>query len=488
MAKNTKNTKKTTKKTVKTTAKKAETTKKVPHLKVHDGADFFAHKHIINFLTETDLYKFTQQQFYLHVRPNDRAKWEFKCRTKGVNLAPLCKRINEELDWLCTLKFQQFELDWFKKQNYFAHDYVEFLEDFQLKRRHIKCYTDKKNTTLFVEAEGSQKNVSPFEIYVLHIVQALWMADEELDWDKAKTNLDNEIAKVNAATRAGIKFTISDFSVRRTISSDWEDYMVGRMLAMCPAFVGTSNVYLAIKHNCTAIGTFAHELDATYQGLSDVTIANAQKQKLTDWANEYDGKLGIALSDNYGFKSFLNDFGLKFAKLFDGCRHDSGDPIRWGEMLIAHYKKLGIDPTTKVACWSDSLDIDKALAIAKHFNGRIKIAFGIGTYLGATVCGTKKKPLSMVMKVVEVNGKPVVKLSDSTGKTMCHDEGYIEYVKTVHNYKSIDDMTVEEIKAMLPLFQDVKLSDIYTPVGAQCKLLRRSEMTATFLYKGTNYG
>ena len=287
------------------------------------------------------------------------------------------------------------------------------------------------------------------------------MADEELDWDKAKTNLDNEIAKVNAATRAGIKFTVSDFSVRRAISSEWEDYMVGRMLAMCPAFVGTSNVYLAIKHNCTAIGTFAHELDAVYQGLSDVTIANAQKQKLTDWADEYDGKLGIALSDNYGFKSFLNDFGLKFAKLFDGCRHDSGDPIRWGEMLIAHYKKLGIDPTTKIACWSDSLDIDKALVIAKHFNGRIKIAFGIGTYLGATACGTKKEPLSMVMKVVEVNGKPVVKLSDSTGKTMCHDEGYIEYVRKVHNYKSIDDMTVEEITAMLPDFKNVLLNDIY---------------------------
>ena len=229
------------------------TTKKPTKLKVHDGADFYAHKHIINYLTETDLYKFTQQQFYVHRRPNDRAKWEFKCRTKGVNLAPLCKRINEELDWLCTLKFQDWELNWFKKQDYFSHDYVEFLEDFQLKRRHIKCFTDKKNTTLFIEAEGSQKNVSPFEIYVLHIVQALWMADEELDWEKAKTNLDNEIMKVNAATRAGIIFTISDFSVRRTISSEWEDYMVGRMLAMCPAFVGTSNVYLAIKHNCKAI-------------------------------------------------------------------------------------------------------------------------------------------------------------------------------------------------------------------------------------------
>ncbi|MBO7692277.1 MAG: nicotinate phosphoribosyltransferase [Methanobrevibacter sp.] len=445
-------------------ANKAEEQKvlsKPKKLKVHDGADFYAHKHVINFLTETDLYKFTQQQFYKHKRSNDRAKWEFKCRTKGVNLAPLCDRINEELDWMCTLKFQQFELDWFKKQNYFTHDYVEFLEDFQLKRRHIKCYTDAKKTTLFIEAEGSQTNVSPWEIYVLHIVQALWMNGEEIDWDLAKANLDNEIAKVNAATRAGIKFTISDFSVRRTISSEWEDYMVGRMLAMCPAFVGTSNVYLAIKHNCTAIGTFAHELDATYQGLSNVTIANAQKQKLTDWADEYDGKLGIALSDNYGFKSFLNDFGLKFAKLFDGCRHDSGDPIRWGEMLIAHYLKLGIDPTTKVACWSDSLNIDKALAIAKHFNGRIKIAFGIGTYLGATVCGTKREPLSMVMKVVEVNGKPAVKLSDSLGKCMCHDESHIEYVKLVHNYKSIDEMTADEIRVMLPQFKDVRLSDIY---------------------------
>lgn len=442
------------------------TPKKPTGIMVKDGADFYAHKHIINYLTETDLYKFTQQQFYVHKRSNDRAKWEFKLRSKGVNLAPLCKRINEELDWMCTLKFQQFELDWFKKQNYFTHDYVEFLEDFQLKRRHIKCYTDAKNTTLFIEAEGSQKNVSPWEIYVLHIVQALWMNGEEIDWDKAKTNLDKEIAKVNAATRAGIKFTISDFSVRRTISSEWEDYMVGRMLAMCPAFVGTSNVYLAIKHNCTAIGTFAHELDATYQGLSNVTIEMAQKQKLTDWADEYDGKLGIALSDNYGFKAFLNDFGLKFAKLFDGCRHDSGDPIRWGEMLIAHYKKLGIDPTTKVACWSDSLDIDKALAIAKHFNGRIRIAFGIGTYLGATVCGTKREPLSMVMKVVEVNGKPVVKLSETATKCMCHDENHINYVKMKYNYKSIDEMTVEEILEMLPDFKDVKLSDIYHPAKA----------------------
>ncbi len=461
------NTKKNKKVVKKAPVQEPEQPKGVKH---HDGADFYHHKHIINFLTETDLYKFTQQQFYTLKRSNDKAKWEFKCRTKGVNLAPLVDRINEELDWLCTLRFQEWELAFFRREDYFYDDYVEYLQDFQLKRRTIKCYTDPKKTTLFIEAEGYQKEVSPWEIYVLHIVQALWMADEKLDWEKAKANLDREITKVNAATREGIKFTISDFSVRRTVSSEWEDYMVGRMLAMCPAFVGTSNVYLAIKHNCKAIGTFAHELDATYQGLNGLTIREAQKQKLRDWADVYDGRLGIALSDNYGFKAFLEDFTLQFAKLFDGCRHDSGDPIRWGEMLIAHYLKLGIDPTTKVACWSDSLDIDKALAIARHFNGRIKIAFGIGTYLGATVCGTKKAPLSMVMKVIEANGKPAVKLSDSTGKTMCHDEGHINYVRTQYNYKSIDDMTVEEILAILPKFKNVWLKDIYIPAPDGAKV------------------
>lgn len=461
--------------TKKKTITKKSTTKKVvaktpvkkpAGVKHKDGADFYAHKHIINYLTETDLYKFSQQQFYFHRRPNEQAKWEFKCRTKGVNLTKFINRINEELDWICTLRFQQFELDYLASFSWFKKDYIEFLEDFQLKRRYIKVYSDKKNTTLFVEAEGPQKNVSSFEIYVLHIIQALWMEDEKIDWEKASAALDGEIAKINSATRAGINFTIADFSVRRTISSEWEDYMVGRMTAMCPAFVGTSNVYLAWKHKCKPIGTFAHELYATYQGLADVPVAMAQKKVMEDWSNEYDGSLGIALSDNFGFKSFLNDFGLKFAKLFDGCRHDSGDPIRWGEMLIAYYKKIGIDPRTKVGCWSDSLDINKALAIAKHFNNRIKVSFGIGTYLGATICGTKKKPLSMVMKVVEVNGKPVTKLSDSNGKTLCQDEAYNDYVRQTYDYKSIDDMLVEEIIQILPTFQNVWLKDIYTPMAA----------------------
>ena len=168
----------------------------------------------------------------------------------------------------------------------------------------------------------------------------------------------------------------------------------------------------------------------------NVRLSETQKFILDTWAKEYRGELGIALSDIYGFRAFLRDFDKYFAKLFDGCRHDSGDPIKWGEMLIDHYKKLGIDPLTKTGCWSDSLNADKCVEIAKHFAGKIKVSFGVGT---AITNSTPIKPLNMVMKVTEANGNPVAKLSDSLGKGMCKDEKYVEYLKSVFNYRSIDE-------------------------------------------------
>ena len=156
---------------------------------------------------------------------------------------------------------------------------------------------------------------------------------------------------------------------------------------------------------------------------------------------------------NEGFRAFLRDFDKYYAKLFDGLRHDSGNPYTWGEMFYSALKGMGIDPSTKVGCWSDSLDVDLSIAIAEHFNRRLKVAFGIGTFLCATIIkfknGAVRKPLSMVMKVVMVKGGfnakwvYVVKLSDSVGKTMCPDEKYIEHVKDVFEYVSIDDTMPE---------------------------------------------
>lgn len=395
--------------------------------------------YIINFLTSTDFYKFTMTKMYLHQRPNEYCKWKWKCRTKDVHLGYLVDAINREVDHLCTLKFQPFELDYLSKIPYFSKDYIEWLEDFQLKRKHIKI--TRRGDDLEIEAEGPQLKVTWFEIYIMEIIQELYLRQFEFDMEKAKENLKNAVDKFNEAYDQGIKFTFADFGARRRYSGKWQDYVVKYLCENCKPFIGTSNVYLAIKYGCKPIGTFAHETYALFQGLDDIPIRQAQKAVLDAWTQEYRGDLGIALSDNFGFIPFLRDFDKFYAKLFDGCRHDSGDPIVWGEMLIKHYEKLNIDPTTKIGCWSDSLDVDSALKIAKHFNGRIKVSFGIGTFFMATLVTEtlNMKPLSMVMKVIETNGHPVTKLSDSCGKIMCEDQSFVDYVKREYNYIPLDE-------------------------------------------------
>ena len=408
-------------------------------------------QHVIHHLTQTDAYKYSMGQFYFHNCPNERATWEFRLRTKGVDLTYLYDYIIEEIDHLCTLRYIPWELEGIHaRMPWLSDDFLEYLEDFQLKRKYITIEKDaSENGGIKIIADGPQRQVFWFEIYVLQIVQHLYFDDEEFNWDVAKKNLDGVIAMWNDAARRGIKFTVSDFGIRRGICDEWNEYMVKTMLDRCPSFVGTSNVYLAIKLNCKAIGTFAHEMYAIFQGIKGIPLEDAQSRVLDGWTKEYRGDLGIALSDNFGFAAFLRDFDKYYAKLFDGCRHDSGDPIKWGEMLIDHYRRLGIDSRTKVACWSDSLDAEKAIQIAEHFNGRINIAFGIGTFLCASICGAKKKPLSIVMKVVKTNGKDVVKLSDTPSKGMCHDQEVVEHTKKVYDYVSIDDYSITELQNII---------------------------------------
>jgi nicotinate phosphoribosyltransferase len=185
-------------------------------------------------------------------------------------------------------------------------------------------------------------------------------------------------------------------------------------------------VYFAEECDIKAIGTMAHEWIQAGQALTN--IRNSQKFMLQKWADEYRGELGIALSDTLGLDIFLQDFDSYFAKLFDGVRHDSGDPIAMGEKVITHYEKLKIDPKTKTIVFSDSLTIPKAIEIYKHFKGRIKVSFGIGTNLTNDLV---RKPLNIVIKMTHCNGQPVAKISDNEGKGMCEDENYLKMLKDI---------------------------------------------------------
>ena len=185
---------------------------------------------------------------------------------------------------------------------------------------------------------------------------------------------------------------------------------------------------LARDLDISPIGTMAHEYMQSYQS-QGVRLRDFQKAALEDWVQEYRGDLGIALTDTVGMDAFLADFDLYFAKLFDGLRHDSGDPIQWAEKAIAHYHKLGIEPMSKTLVFSDSLTLPKALEIFRALRGRINVSFGIGTNLTCDIPGVE--PMSIVLKMTACNGQPVAKISDEAGKTHCTDPNFVAYLRHV---------------------------------------------------------
>ena len=274
-----------------------------------------------------------------------------------------------------------------------------------------------------------------FEIYVLAIVNELYF--RRLGGTGTLTvgreRLAEKIAQLKAfeaETPRRHPFQLFDFGVRRRYSGAWQREVVATLKQQLPQyFKGTSNVLLAKDLDLVPIGTMAHEYLQTYQALG-VRLRDFQKAALEDWVQEYRGDLGIALSDVVGMDAFLADFDLYFAKLFDGLRHDSGDPVAWGEKALAHYQSLRIDANTKRLVFSDGLDIPTALRLYRHFADRTQLGFGIGTNLSNDV---GLEPLNIVMKITRANGQPVAKLSDTPGKTLCHDETYLAYLRQVFN-------------------------------------------------------
>ena len=348
-------------------------------------------------------------------------------------LAELATELDEALDALCGMKFSDDECGYLASLRFIKSDFVDFLAIFRFQRKFIKVST--VGDSLEIIAEGPLVHVMGFEIYVLALVNELYfrrLADVS-SLPGARGLLQKKLEKVHSisasAPSGAFPFEFSDFGLRRRFSAEWQDEVVQTLKAKTPAqFKGTSNVYLAMKHDVTPIGTMAHEYLQSYQA-TGVQLRYFQKAALEDWVQEFRGDLGIALTDVVGMDAFLADFDLYFAKLFDGLRHDSGDPVEWGEKALAHYKKLRIDPRTKRLVFSDGLSFEKAQALYTHFAERIPVAFGIGTNLTNDVPGLT--PLNIVMKMISCNGHPVAKLSDSPGKTLCKDEEYVSYLKKV---------------------------------------------------------
>ena len=343
---------------------------------------------IIHSLADTDYYIFTMMQTILHQAPGAWVRFEFKWRNwKDIklnqDLETFLTKVDEQIKIFCELVFKDEELALFNEIPYFKRDFVSFLRLFKPDYNFVKIYV--KDGEPRISIEGPWLHTIIFEVPVLAIVSELYTQDqlgesETVWWSEAKVNLDKKIRFLKTYTKDDPSFKFSDFGTRRRAHFFFQSYLIETLKYHLPNnFVGSSNVYLSQKYGMKPKGTMAHQFLQAFQQLGPRLI-DSQQAALQAWANEYRGHLGVALSDVITFDAFLADFDLYFAKLFDGCRHDSGSPFTWGNKLINHYQNLGIDPKTKTAIFSDGLTFQKAIEIYESFKDRINVAFGIGTY------------------------------------------------------------------------------------------------------------
>lgn len=389
---------------------------------------------VLHTLLDTDAYKLHMQQAVFHRYHDVQVAAEFRCRGDDL-LGIYADAIREQVDAMQHLHLQDDEFQWLSGLPFFKEDYLQWLRNFRYDPTQVQISND--NGKLHIRLEGPWREVIMWEVPLLAVISELVhrFRSPEASVEQALATLENKLVDFAGLTESldMSRFRLMDFGTRRRFSREVQQAIVER-LQQEPWFVGTSNYDLARRLNLTPMGTQAHEWFQAHQQISP-ELATSQRAALAAWLDEYPDQLGIALTDCITMDAFLRDFGPEFATAYQGLRHDSGDPLEWGEKAIAHYQKLGIDPMSKVLVFSDNLDLPKAVGLYRHFSSRINLGFGIGTRLTCDI--PQVKPLNIVIKLVECNGKPVAKLSDSPGKTICHDKAFVRALRKAFDLPQI---------------------------------------------------
>lgn len=406
----------------------------------------------IESLLETDLYKFNMDNLYFTQYSDYTAKWAYKCRNrKDGSVVQFTKEdvaeVNRQLDHLCTLTLTREEIDALMKEaTWLTPAYRYFLSLLRLDRSQVRVsYVENEPSHMIIEAGGDFDPLMVntfFEIYVLSIVNEVYFYNHnpnhaELEAE-AMRRIDQKVAMIASGEyRLG---AFSEFGLRRRFSRKVQDYLICAFATAQKSgvfgdsiFLGTSNVYLALKHGVKLIGTVAHEaIEAIGQGNPMYNPAYSNRLMMDAWQRQYKGRNGIYLTDCVRTDVFLKDLTRNDVRVWDGFRHDSGDPYAWGNKMIDAIKERGGDPLQKTLLFSDSLDFERATKLYDYFHERARVGFGIGTYL-SNDCGLE--PLNQVMKVIECNGRPVAKISDTEGKLMCRDAEYVDWLKRTLDWR-----------------------------------------------------
>ena len=386
---------------------------------------------MIRSIIENDLYKMSMSHYYQVNYPNAWGTFSFYDRNKteyGDDFVTLLKAEFKKLD---SLFLQRDEFEWCVKNiPYIPQYYWEWLQGFRYNSRDINVWLDDEKH-LHIEVSDLMYRVTFYEIPILAIVSELYhkyIGDGyETKGDVMEAMMDGMIEKVKIAENHNLFF--ADFGLRRRFNAFSEDVVVEFMSKHCKTFVGTSNVYLAKKFNVKPIGTFGHECVQFSAAITSPKEANFIVME--NWVKTYDGNLGTFLTDTYTVDVFLRNFSMKMAKLYDGVRHDSGDPLVFVDKMVEKYKSYGIDPMSKTIVFSDGLDFLTAAKIKEYCVGKIKASFGIGTNLTCDIPGVKTMNIVMKLKECRVNDRqPIygcVKLSDVPGKAIGKKEDIENY-------------------------------------------------------------
>lgn len=388
-----------------------------------NGPDF-----IIKSILDNDLYKFTQQQAVLELYPEAQVEYRFKNRGDHRFNEDFLVILRNEINNMMHLNLSSEEVNYMNSLKFFKPSYISYLKGFKFNPEQVEINLDSDND-LQLTIKGPWHSTILWEVPLMALISELYFKLND-KWDE-KQIVPLEAFRIRTKEKA-IKLSeenvaFADFGTRRRRSKLAQKIAIEELLK-ANSFVGTSNVNFAMKMGLKPIGTVAHEFTCGIAAIESINRANYVA--LNQWHKVYNGNLGIALTDTYGTEAFFKDFDLLLSKLYDGCRHDSGCPFKFGEKVINHYKNHKIDPMSKTIVFSDGLNTDKAIELKKYFDGRIKTSFGIGTHMTNDFPG-HEKPLNMVIKLWKANGNPVVKLSENPEKAM-GEEKAIEMYRYVY--------------------------------------------------------
>ncbi|ATA24239.1 nicotinate phosphoribosyltransferase [Brenneria goodwinii] len=382
---------------------------------------------ILTSLLDTDAYKLHMQQAVYHHYYDVDVAAEFRCRSDEL-LGIYAEEITEQVALMRFLALSDEEYRYLSSLPFFKQDYLDWLRKFRFDPQQVSI--ENHHGRLDIRIAGPWREVILWEVPLLAVISEVVHRNRspQVELSQAIDQLHKTLEhfRTISADVDISHFKLMDFGTRRRFSRDVQQAIVSTLQAEFPYLIGTSNYDLARRLKLAPVGTQAHEWFQAHQRISQ-ELANSQRAALQMWLYEYPDQLGIALTDCITMDAFLRDFDYSFANSYQGLRHDSGDPIDWGEKAIAHYHRLDIDPLSKTLVFSDNLNLDKSLSIYRHFWQRVNLVFGIGTRLTCDIPGVN--PLNIVIKLVECNGKPVAKLSDSPGKTICQDQAFVSELR-----------------------------------------------------------